>query len=116
MSPVIRATLFFLLTAAVAAAACGPSEPPVDRTKIGEEVSGLADAYVRSYLDAFPYQALVIGAREVQPTRGEGAVMFFPDGASTGGRVQLQAKRVAWNIDVAWLTGQVKLTRTEADR
>ena len=57
-----------------------------------------------------------IGAREVQPTRGEGAVMFFPDGASTGGRVQLQAKRVAWNIDVAWLTGQVKLTRTEADR
>ena len=59
---------------------------------------------------------MFIGAREVQPTRGEGAVMFFPDGASTGGRVQLQAKRVAWNIDVAWLTGQVKLTRTEADR
>ena len=56
------------------------------------------------------------GAREVQPTRGEGAVMFFPDGASTGGRVQLQAKRAAWNIDVAWLTGQVKLTRAQAQR
>jgi general secretion pathway protein H len=56
------------------------------------------------------------GAREVQATRGEGAVMFFPDGASTGGRVQLRAKRAAWNIDVAWLTGQVKLTRVEADR
>jgi len=56
------------------------------------------------------------GAREVQPTRGVGAVMFFPDGASTGGRVQLQAKRAAWNIDVAWLTGQVKLTRAQAQR
>lgn len=57
-----------------------------------------------------------IGAREVQPTRDKGVVMFFPDGASTGGRVQLQAKRAAWNIDVAWLTGQVRLTRAEADR
>lgn len=56
------------------------------------------------------------GAREIQPSRGEGAVMFFPDGASTGGRVQLRAQRVAWNIDVSWLTGQVKLTRTEAAR
>lgn len=57
-----------------------------------------------------------IGAREVQPTRGEGAVVFFPDGASSGGRVQLRAQRAAWNVDVAWLTGQVKLTRAEADR
>ena len=34
--------------------------------------------------------------------------MFFPDGASTGGRVQLQAPRSAWRIDVAWITGEVK--------
>ena len=57
-----------------------------------------------------------IGAREVQPSRGEGAIMFFADGASTGGRVQLSIKRAAWNIDVAWLTGEVRLTRTEADQ
>ena len=54
------------------------------------------------------------GAREVQPMRGVGAIVFFADGASTGGRVQLTAKNAAWNIDVAWLTGEVKLARGEA--
>lgn len=57
-----------------------------------------------------------IGARQVQPSRGEGAVLFFADGASTGGRVQVSLKRAAWNIDVAWLTGQVKLRRAEVAR
>lgn len=57
------------------------------------------------------------GAREVQPRTGIGAVVFFADGASTGGRVQLlggrasDPRRAAWNIDVAWLTGQVTLKR-----
>ena len=54
------------------------------------------------------------GARQAQPSRGEGAVVFFADGASTGGRVRLSLRRAAWNIDVAWLTGQVKLRRAEA--
>ena len=56
------------------------------------------------------------GAREVQPLRGEGAIMFFPDGASTGGRVQLSVDQAAWNIDVAWLTGEVRLRRGEVQR
>lgn len=56
------------------------------------------------------------GAREVQPTRGEGAIMFFPDGAATGGRIRLTLQRAAWDIDVAWLTGEVKLRRAESDR
>ena len=56
------------------------------------------------------------GAREVQPSAGEGAILFFPDGASTGGRVQLNAKQAAWNIDVTWLTGEVKLERGEVAR
>ncbi|MFD0739091.1 GspH/FimT family pseudopilin [Lysobacter koreensis] len=56
------------------------------------------------------------GARQVQPARGEGAIVFFADGASTGGRIQLSAKRAAWNVDVAWLTGQVTLRRVEASR
>ena len=55
------------------------------------------------------------GAREAQARAGEGGILFFPDGASTGGRVQLQAKRVAWRIDVGWLTGQVKLSQVEAE-
>jgi general secretion pathway protein H len=59
---------------------------------------------------------LFIGARETQPAAGVGAIVFFPDGASTGGRVQLQARRAAWNVDVAWLTGEVRLQRAEAQR
>ncbi|MFC7302221.1 type II secretion system protein XpsH [Cognatiluteimonas weifangensis] len=54
------------------------------------------------------------GARELQPSRGEGAIVFFADGAASGGRVQLRARQTAWNVDVAWLTGQVRVTRVEA--
>jgi len=60
-----------------------------------------------------PLRITFTGAREVQPRRGEGAIVFFPDGASTGGRVQLGARKAAWNIDVAWLTGEVKLRRAQ---
>jgi general secretion pathway protein H len=56
------------------------------------------------------------GAREVQPHDGIGAIMFFADGASTGGRVQLNSRNAAWNVDVAWLTGEVSLHRAQADR
>jgi general secretion pathway protein H len=47
----------------------------------------------------------------LQPSPGEGAIRFFADGASTGGRIQVSLKGATWNIDVAWLTGQVKLRR-----
>lgn len=53
------------------------------------------------------------GAREVQPDEGVGAIMFFPDGASTGGRVRLAIDEAAWQVDVAWLTGQVRVSRVE---
>jgi general secretion pathway protein H len=56
------------------------------------------------------------GAREVQPAAGVGAIVFFGDGASTGGRVQLSYGRAARNVDVAWLTGEITLRRAEADR
>lgn len=55
-----------------------------------------------------------IGAREVQPRAGEGGIVFFPDGASTGGRVQLSVKRAAWRVDVSWLTGEVTLARASS--
>lgn len=55
------------------------------------------------------------GAREAQPARGQGAVVFFADGAATGGRIQLSLEDAAWNIDVAWLTGQVELQRAEVE-
>ena len=56
------------------------------------------------------------GARELQPSPGQGAILFFADGASTGGRVQLSRDTAAWNVDVAWLTGEVKLVRAAASR
>lgn len=56
------------------------------------------------------------GAREVQPSAGTGAIVFFDDGASTGGRVQVAGKHSAWNVEVAWLTGEVSLQRAEKQR
>lgn len=56
------------------------------------------------------------GARQVQPAEGVGAIMFFEDGAATGGRIQLGLEQAAWNIDVAWLTGEVELSRAEAEQ
>ena len=52
------------------------------------------------------------GAREVQPRAGAGAILFFSDGASTGGRVRLSRDTAAWDVDVKWLTGEVRLTRS----
>lgn len=56
------------------------------------------------------------GARETQPARGVGAIVFFADGASSGGRIQVNAKGAAWNVDVTWLTGEVRLHRAQAGR
>lgn len=56
------------------------------------------------------------GAREVQPSAGEGAIVFFADGAATGGRVRVLLRDAVWQIDVAWLTGEVRLARGEPSR
>lgn len=48
------------------------------------------------------------GAREVQPQAGIGAIRFFEDGASSGGRIELGVRDAAWRIDVGWITGEVK--------
>lgn len=52
-------------------------------------------------------------AREEQPARTEAVVRFFPEGASTGGRIVLRRGDAAWRVDVAWLTGEVTLSRGE---
>ncbi|WP_456359914.1 type II secretion system protein XpsH [Xanthomonas translucens] len=51
------------------------------------------------------------GAREAQRREGEGAIQFFEDGAATGGRIELLTRKASWRIDVAWLTGEVKVGR-----
>ncbi|MBN8716034.1 type II secretion system protein XpsH [Thermomonas sp.] len=43
--------------------------------------------------------------------RARGIVRFFPDGAATGGQLRLAAAGGGWKVDVAWLTGEVRLHR-----
>lgn len=64
---------------------------------------------------AKPLEVEFTGVRQVQAREGEGVILFFEDGASTGGRIRLSAETAAWNVDVAWLTGEVTLHRGEAD-
>lgn len=40
-----------------------------------------------------------------------GSIRFFPDGASTGGSVELWAGDRSWEVEVSWLTGEVSLRR-----
>jgi general secretion pathway protein H len=63
-----------------------------------------------------PLAVTFTGVRQVQAREGEGVILFFEDGASTGGRIQLSVEKAAWNVDVAWLTGEVTLHRGEVER
>jgi general secretion pathway protein H len=42
--------------------------------------------------------------------RTRGAIEFFPDGSSTGGRILLGLDGHAAQVDIAWLTGRIQLT------
>jgi len=48
-------------------------------------------------------------------TKGEniGAIRFFPDGGSTGGRITLSYGERAFGVDVDWLTGKVRILDVE---
>ncbi|CAK0753740.1 general secretion pathway protein H [Gammaproteobacteria bacterium] len=39
----------------------------------------------------------------------QGAIRFFPDGSSTGGRIRVSLGRSGYDVDVAWLTGRVEV-------
>ena len=41
---------------------------------------------------------------------GEGQIVFFPDGSSTGGRVSLEWGKQLRRIDVNWITGEVTIS------
>ncbi|HHW4680249.1 MAG TPA: type II secretion system protein XpsH [Xylella taiwanensis] len=48
------------------------------------------------------------GAHQLQTPSGEGVIQFFDDGASSGGRIDLEIKGAYWRIDVGWITGEVR--------
>ncbi len=56
-----------------------------------------------------------VGAREAQPVTGTGAIRFFEDGASTGGRILLRVRDTEWRVDVAWLTGDVDIIKAAGE-
>lgn len=41
---------------------------------------------------------------------GMGRIRFYPDGSSTGGRVTLTSGEIVSQVDVNWLTGEIKIT------
>ena len=54
------------------------------------------------------------GAQVEQARPDEVSIRFFPEGAATGGRITLQRDTAAWQVDVEWLTGEVRLARAKA--
>jgi len=54
-------------------------------------------------------------ARSETQSEERGAIRFFPDGSSTGGRITLSSERLRYLVDVDWLTGRVRLLETVAE-
>ena len=52
----------------------------------------------------------LVTAQQEQVSEREGAIRFYPDGSSTGGRVRFQRGDQVSSIDVNWLTGRVSHT------
>ena len=52
-------------------------------------------------------------ARSEQASERRGAIRFFPDGSSTGGRVTLSTDKRRYLVDVDWLTGRVKVLESD---
>jgi general secretion pathway protein H len=59
-------------------------------------------------------QIVATGARNEAQREGVAAVRFFPEGAATGGRFLLSHGKAAWQVDVEWLTGEVRVSRARA--
>ena len=51
----------------------------------------------------------VYGASSESPSAVIGGIRFFPDGSSTGGRITVAKDNQAYQVNVDWLLGRVKL-------
>jgi general secretion pathway protein H len=56
----------------------------------------------------------LLTAAEERTGASTGRVRFYPDGSSTGGRIKLVYGARAWDVEIAWLTGEVRLRQGEA--
>mgnify|MGYP006381334487 CR=1 FL=1 len=51
----------------------------------------------------------LVTAAEEQTSQTTGRIRFYPDGSSTGGKVRLISGEREWQVQVGWLTGEVRL-------
>ena len=58
-------------------------------------------------------QMKLLTAATEQTGDSRGQIRFFPDGSSSGGRVTLTRDQKEWRVEIAWLTGEVRI---EEDR
>jgi general secretion pathway protein H len=52
-------------------------------------------------------------ARSELTSETAGGIRFYPDGGSTGGHVLLEANGRIYRVNVAWLTGEASVERTD---
>lgn len=52
-------------------------------------------------------------ARSEVTSEDVAGIRFFPDGGSTGGHIELTVNGREYRVNVAWLTGETKMERTE---
>ena len=51
----------------------------------------------------------LLTAATEQTGDSKGLIRFFPDGSSSGGRVTLKRQDHEWRVEIAWLTGEVRM-------
>jgi len=54
-------------------------------------------------------QMKLLTAATEQTGDSRGQIRFFPDGSSSGGRVTLTRDHHEWRVEIAWLTGEVRI-------
>ena len=51
----------------------------------------------------------LVTAQSEAISQRKGAIRFYPDGSSTGGRITVSAGKSEYRVDVDWLTGRVSI-------
>ncbi len=90
--------------------------------RTGRDIAFTLDLEGRSYQVDGPFRRVTLPAGlDIKMTAAEsemedghgGAVRFFPDGSSTGGRVILARNDTGWQVGVQWLTGRIQVAPWE---
>lgn len=80
---------------------------------VGEHRLRVADGRGREIVIPGSWEMRLVTARREQTGADAGAVRFFPDGSSTGGRLVLRDGTDEVSVDVTWLTGRITVQAEE---